>query len=199
MIGIYGGTFDPIHWGHIALAVAMREIHQLEEVWFCPVWISPHKNQHPTPAEERLAMLQLALEEIPHCYITDVEIKRPGPSYTINTLRTLKEEQQLLPEPKQFCFILGDDAVQSFCQWHQPEEIIKEVPIFIGRRTLIEPDLAQLIKDPLILKALQKGLTQTPLMEISATDIRCRLREGKYCGHLLPLKVIDYIKKHRVY
>lgn len=197
-IGIYGGTFDPIHFGHINLAIQIRELRQLDEVWFCPVQINPHKqNQIPTSFEHRFAMLQLAIAPIPYCSITDIESQREGPSYTIDTLNALKNQKGA--ESIDFSFVMGDDALPSFCRWHRPEEIVKLVHIYIGRRQVIVPNPEKMSDIPLICEAMKKGMTETTLVSISGTDIRKRLKEGLYCGHLIPEKVIDYIFRHRLY
>lgn len=191
MIGIFGGTFDPIHYGHINLALEMMEAHHLDEVWFCPANLNPLKlTAHPISVQHRLKMLQLALEDIPGCRINDIELKRPGPSYTIDTLRTLVAQ-----EKSKFCLIIGDDAASHFPQWRDPAEIVKLVPVFIGRRSL--ESLPQM--DPAIYETLAKGATETRLMEISGTEIRQRLAQGLYCGHLLPAKVLDYIYANKLY
>jgi nicotinate-nucleotide adenylyltransferase len=200
MIGIFGGTFDPIHFGHLSLAMDMLDKHQLEEVWFCPVGISPHKQESPpTAVEHRLKMLQIALEDIYEFKILDVETKRQGPSFTIDTLRDLFASERKQQQPREFCLILGDDALQNFCNWHQPEEIVKLVPVFIGRRALEPFKLEDAKMHPAVLKALTAGLTETRIMEISATEIRKRIAEGQYCGHLLPAKVLDYIYDNKLY
>lgn len=200
-IGIYGGTFDPFHFGHLNLAIQMREIHDLSEIWFCPVQISPHKldNLPPTPIEYRMEMLKLALAKVPHCQITDVEAKRPGPSFTVDTLQELIQAESRKRKPLQFCLVMGDDAIPGFFRWHQPEEIVKMVPILIGRR-LAEPiQWEKLHGDKKIIESLKNGLTDTRLVDISATEIRQRLQQGLYCGHLLPEKVVDYISKNELY
>lgn len=195
LVGIYGGTFDPIHYGHLNLAIQIMEQRQLDEIWFCPVQINPHKqNQKQTPFGQRLKMLQIALANVPNCMITEIESKRPGPSYTIDTLLALKAESN-----QNFCLILGDDAIPSFFKWHQPEKIVQLVPLLIGRR-LPEPiNLETLTGDKNIIEAINRGMTPTRLVEISGTEIRHRIKEGLYCGHLLPEKVLDFIYKNQLY
>lgn len=199
-IGVYGGTFDPIHFGHLNLAIQLKEAHELEEVKFCPVRISPHKqHQQPTPIQYRLAMLRIALEGVPGCSITEVEVNRSGPSYTIDTLNDLMAEEQTSPQPRQLSLLLGDDAIPSFCRWHQPEAIAQLVPIYIGRRSLASLSDVEFPADPFLAETLKKGLTKTRMMEISSTEIRDRLHRGLYCGHLLPQKVLDFIYQQHLY
>lgn len=197
MIGIYGGTFDPIHFGHLNLALEIFEAHALAEVWFCPAYISPHKlDRPPTASEHRLKMLQLALEDIPQFRVTTVELERPGPSYTVDTVRALMAQERNSSKPKRFCLIIGDDAIPGFFHWHQPEEIIKMVPILVGRRALVQPILQG---SPEICEVLRQGLTATSIVDISSRNIRQRLEAGQYCGHLIPVKVLDYIYTHQLY
>jgi len=197
-IGIFGGTFDPPHFGHINLALQIMEARNLEEVWFCPVRISPHK-QHlpPTPIEQRLEMLRLAIASVPRTLITEVEIRRPGPSYTIDTINNLLSDPH--NRDIRFSLILGDDALPNFCKWHKPQEIVNKVPIWIGRRLPQPISVKDCVSDPEIAKALEKGVTDTKLMDITATEIRSRLSKGLYCGHLVPEKVLDYIYKNKLY
>jgi nicotinate-nucleotide adenylyltransferase len=198
-IGIYGGSFDPIHFGHINLAVEMMEIHNLDEVWFCPAKINPHKlPEQPTPPEHRLQMLKLAIEDNPRFRILDVEIMRKDPSYTIDTLRELLATEKGKAEPHCFRLILGDDAARNFYRWHQPDEIVKLVPLLIGRRRLSN-GLEDIAGGNLIHEAIKNGITPTRIMEISGTEIRERLRKHLYCKHLVPAKVLDYIYFYHLY
>jgi nicotinate-nucleotide adenylyltransferase len=185
-IGIFGGTFDPIHFGHINLAMEMLETHQLDEIWFCPALVNPHKMQNQSVSvEHRIRMLQLALEDVPKCKVECIEAVREGPSYTIDTIRALIARETKNALSYQFHLILGDEAYSGFSQWKESDEIIKLVPILIGRRILNT-------------KELQMGPT-TRLMEISSTDIRRRIVQGLYCGHLVPAKVLDYIYANKLY
>jgi nicotinate-nucleotide adenylyltransferase len=196
-IGIYGGTFDPIHFGHLNLAIEIQEAHQLAEVWFCPAQISPHKlNAQPIAATHRLEMLKLAIEGIPNFYVNDIELKRQGPSFTLDTLRALIAQEATSSDPRQFCLMIGDDSIPGFFKWHKPEEIVKLVPILVGRR---QSEFPELKGDSAICAALRLGITPTRIMDIGATRIRSRLTAGLYCGHLIPAKVVDYIYVHHLY
>jgi nicotinate-nucleotide adenylyltransferase len=197
-IGIYGGTFDPPHYGHLNLALEMAEIHHLKEVWFCPAKINPHKieqEQEITPVAHRLEMVQLAIAGIPNFQRIDIEAYAPGYSYTVETLRQL---QQQFPD-KKFSFIIGDDAISRFFQWREPEQIIQLATLLVGRRSSTPLDMSGLQGDPAICEAIRKGMTQTRLLEISGTEIRRRLSLNRYCKHLAPPNVIDYICHHHLY
>lgn len=199
VIGIYGGTFDPIHLGHLNLALEILEIHHLDEIWFCPTNVNPHKQQTKSvPIHHRLEMVKLAIQGIPNFSILEVEAHREGPSYTIDTLRELCKKEELQENPKSFRLILGDDAIPHFSYWREPEEIIKLAPILIGRRSC-NSLLPELNAAPEIVQAIEKGFTSTRVLDISSTAIRKRLISGLYCGHLLPGKVMDYIYANKLY
>ena len=201
-IGIYGGTFDPIHFGHLNLALEIAETRSLDQVWFCPAWRNPFKTDlKVTSAEDRLEMLKLALSDIPQFQILEDEILREGSSYTIDTLRALISREKGKTNPNQYFLIIGDDAILRFPQWKEAEEIIKLVPVFIGRRSLsdIDIDLQGLQASDEMKYCLQKGMTNTHVMDISATMIRKRLAAGQYCGHLIPAKALLYVKKKRLF
>lgn len=197
LIGLYGGTFDPFHLGHLNLALEMREKKALDEVWFCPSKINPHKlNENaPASAEHRLKLLQLALEGIPGCKILDIEIKRKEPSYTIDTLRYLLEREG---STNSFGLIIGDDSVCDFFRWREAEAIARLVPLYVGSRKcdIYAKDLKG---NSLICQALLEGCVSTRIMEISATEIRQRIKQGLYCGHLVPKESLDYIYKNHLY
>ena len=196
-IGIYGGSFDPIHFGHLNLAIRLFEIHQLDEVWFCPAGVNPHKlNLPPAAAKHRLEMVRLATQDIPHFRVIDLEIKKQGPSYTVDTLRALQEKFKG-NSPKKNYLLLGEDAALDFCSWREPEEIVKLATPLVGTRT---KDLKnKIVGDPAICQKLKEGVTPTEIFDISSTDIRKRLAGGLYVGHLVPAKVLDYIYTHKLY
>lgn len=197
LIGLYGGTFDPIHLGHLNLALEIKEKKQLDEIWFCPAKINPHKHENhpPLSAEHRLKILQLALKGIPGFAILDVELKRRGPSYTIETLRYLLENEGA---KYSFALILGEDSIHDFPRWREAEEIARLVPLYVGSRKN-EISASKLYGSDIISQALSKGLTSTRVMEISATEIRQRIKQGLYCGHLIPKESLDYICKNQLY
>lgn len=195
-IGFYGGTFDPLHFGHINLALSLKELHQLDEVWFCPAWQSPHKNGEVyTTPEQRLAMVKLAVEEIPNCKVLDLEIKRQGPSYTVDTL---KELHQLYPQNK-FFLLMGNDTAKSFFQWKDPKHLIELAKPLVGIRTTINDFSLAPGTDMGVLTVLMEGITETPIIEISSTEIRKKIVEKEYVGHLLPHKIMDYILDNSLY
>jgi nicotinate-nucleotide adenylyltransferase len=198
-IGLFGGTFDPIHFGHLNLAFEIMEKKELDQVWFIPAQINPLKVQAPpTSMEHRLHMVQLAIQEIPQFYLKDLEKARPPPSYTIDTLRAFIAEEAYQPTTNQFYLLLGEDAVPGFINWHLPEAIVELVPLLIGSRTGIWQYELDNFSLP-VRAAIQEGLVPTRLMDISGTGIRRRLHQKLYCGHLVPASVLHYIQKNQLY
>jgi nicotinate-nucleotide adenylyltransferase len=191
LVGIFGGTFDPIHFGHINLALEMKEKHHLDEVWFIPAKVNPFKLEKKLQSmEHRRTMAALAIEDIPEFKIYDVESQREGPSFTVDTLRQLTSAH---PDVK-FRLILSDETAEHFNRWREPEEICKMAPPIIGTRHFKgnTPPKFEGISNP-------QAWTPIRILEISATEIRSRLQKGLYCGHLLPKKVLDYIYSYRLY
>lgn len=194
-VGLLGGSFDPIHFGHLSLAAEMREAHQLDEIWLCPTGRNPLKPQKSTTsAQDRLAMVKLAIEGTPWLKVIENEIHQPQPSYTIDTLRTL----QITHPDVKFFVIIGDDVARNFSHWKLPEEILKKAQILVGRRHDLSPE-SPFEGAPTLVGALNKGLTRTRVLEISSSELRLRLSKRLYCNPLMPAKVIDYILAHRLY
>ncbi|KIC76636.1 putative nicotinate-nucleotide adenylyltransferase [Neochlamydia sp. TUME1] len=198
-VGIYGGTFDPIHFGHLNTAIEIMEAHQLDEIWFCPALVNPDKlGAEPTLAYHRLKMLEIALQELPYFGIIPYELERPGPSYTIDTLREIIKEEKKEAYPSKFYLIMGEDTAFSFVHWKEAKEILTLATPLICRRYASEQPIIW-EGDPEICAALQTGMTSTYVMEISASRIRERVSQGLYIGHLVPAKVIDYIYQNHLY
>lgn len=195
-IGFYGGTFDPLHLGHIHLALSLMEIHKLDEVWFCPAWKSPLKTtENQVTPEQRLAMVRLAVDDIPNCKVLDLEVKRQGPSYTVDTL----EELHKLYPKNQFYLLMGNDTAKHFLHWKNPKKIVELALPLVGLRSKINDFPIAPGADMGVINALMEGVTTTPIVEISSTEIRSRVQQGKYVGHLLPQKVVDYILDNSLY
>lgn len=198
LIGLYGGTFDPIHNGHINLAIELMEKRKLDEVWFIPAKVNPHKSDISfTSYEDRLAMIRLATQEISGFKVDEIEYSLPTPSYTIHTIQALQERES--HASIQFFLMLGEDSIKNFLAWHQPEEIVKRVPLLIGSRSCDLPFNPALKENPLIYQAIREGWTKTHVLDISATYIRQRLSNGEYCGHLTHSSVIEYSKAKNLY
>src|ERR1700733_15012261 len=129
-IGLFGGTFDPIHFGHLNLAFELLEKCQLKEIWFCPAQTSPHKQQQVSaPAQHRLKMVELAIRGIPQFKVIEHELRRPAPSYTVDTLRELIQEAQQSGSGYQFALILASDSLSGFMSWKEPQAIVELAPL----------------------------------------------------------------------
>jgi nicotinate-nucleotide adenylyltransferase len=187
-IGIFGGTFDPIHHGHLITAQSVKEIRKLDKIIFMPAYISPHK-QHAkaSSAQHRLNMLKIALDEIPFFECSDYEIKQQTISYTIDTLREFKKYFDEID------LIIGYDNIFQFHTWKEPDEILKLSNIIVLRRKSSYPI-------DYIDKYVEAALfVQTRAIEISATDIRNRVHANLPVHYLIPKNVEDYIYKNNLY
>lgn len=189
-IGLLGGTFDPVHYGHLMAAEQAREQCELEQVWFLPASVPPHKNgQTVTDADHRLHMVELAINGHPHFRVSRVEFSRSGRSYTVDTMAALREHY---PEHA-FYFIIGADMVADLPNWYQFERLAKETA-FIG---LARPGYERVqLADP-IARCVQYA--EMPLIDISATDIRERVKAGQSIRYFVPERVRNYIREHHLY
>ena len=194
-IGVLGGTFDPIHLGHLIIAEEARDRLDLEEVCFVPArdpWMKA--GQPLTSGHDRLSMARLAMEDNPFFRVSTLELERPGPSYTVDTLRELQEDYG--PEAQLF-FILGSDAFVRFDEWKDPEGIL-------GLATLVVVDRpgatasAEAI-DQQVGNAGSVERVRGVHLEISAKDIRRRVAEGASIRYLVPEPVERYIYARGLY
>ncbi len=190
-VGILGGSFDPPHFGHLNLAISLQEACLLDEVLFVPAGLSPFKkNALPVaPSIHRLAMLELAIDPILKFRVLDSELHDKGPSYTIDTVRKLSEDPTL-----ELHLLIGEDHFAFFHRWKEPEELMRLAPPLIGVRA--HQPLGDFTP---VQQKLQKGKVAIPLFDVSSTAVRMRLAQKKYCGHLVPSIVLDYILKHNLY
>ena len=187
-VGIFGGTFDPIHLGHLITAQSVREIRNLEKIIFIPAFISPHKSDvKTTSAEDRSNMIKLAIDGIPFFDYSDIEIKKGGVSYTIDTLKELKKIYNEVE------IIIGYDNIFSFHTWKEPDEIMKLAKIVVLKRKSSHPPQ---FEDKYYHQAV---FVQTRGIEISATDIRERVKNEMPINFLVPPAVMEYIYKHKLY
>lgn len=191
-IGIFGGTFDPVHLGHLQLALSLSKIHSLDQVLWIPAKINPLKNTVPEADIHRLEMLKIALNPYPNFKILTLELEREGASFTIDTIRELKKTYT----SDQLHLILGDDAIRHFMQWKEPEEIVKIAPPLIGERG---PLLDLSFLSPEVRPFFQKGWTKTGIVDISSTEVRDRLKKRVDCKGMAPPEVLDYIGLHHLY
>lgn len=196
-IGIMGGTFDPIHMGHLVMAEAVRMDYALDKVLFIPTGISPHKTQFPvTSAIHRYIMTMMATYSNPYFFLSPIERDRPGPSYTIDTVRALVAQYEPGTE---FYFLTGTDAVLELHTWNNIYELL-DLCHFVaasrpGKIRTIEQEIQRL--GPKAVERIHR-LT-TPELEISSTDIRERVRMGKSIRYFVPENVEHYIHKEGLY
>jgi nicotinate-nucleotide adenylyltransferase len=199
-VGFFGGTFDPIHFGHLNMAEELMKTKHLEEVWFCPAFINPYKiDRQSASIEHRLKMMRLAIDGRPQFKLLDLEAKKKGPSYTVDTLRQLAAEEQARPSPRRIYLIISDELVFEFFHWHEPQEIIKLATLLIGSRLGSFKLPPPLEGDPRICRAIEEGWTPTAVKDISSTKIRQRLSKGLDCKAFVPKKVLDYISQNNLY
>jgi len=197
-IGLFGGTFNPIHFGHINLALELKEKKELDEVWLVPSLLSPLRMHESLLApSHRLQLLSLIVSDVPGFKVCDIELKRSAPSYTVDTVKQILD---LHPE-NAFFLLFGEDSLMRFREWKEPLEIVRAIHLLIGSRPYSEllKLLPKLGFSEEISAAIRKGLVPTRQMEISATEIRDRLKKRMYCGHLLPRKILDYIYENQLY
>ncbi len=196
-IGVFGGTFDPIHLGHLIVADEARERLGLDEVLFIPAgrpWI---KAETPVSAAcHRMAMVEMAVGTTPWFRAVDLDIKRPGPTYTVDTLLELRSE---LGEEADLYLILGLDAVQDMARWHEPAQIFGLCTVVgMSRPGVLDLDHAAL--DAVAPTAAGRVvLLEGPLVSLSGTDLRRRVREGRSIRHRVPEAVEVYIYEHGLY
>jgi nicotinate-nucleotide adenylyltransferase len=195
-LGILGGTFDPIHHGHLVAAEEVRYQLELDQVLFVPAGVPPHKPARPISAtHHRLRMVELAIAGKPYLSVSRVDVDRPGRCYTVETLELLRTEWGSGPE---FFFIEGSDSLAEMPTWYQPQRLIELCEVAVVARAGIEIDLARLEER---LPGLGDRLhwVRMPQLEISSRDLRARVRDGRPISYLVPPAVEAYIVEHRLY
>jgi len=192
-IGVFGGTFDPVHDGHVKPVAAAAEKFGLESVIWVPARISPHKGAPPTDARHRVAMIALAIAGRPDWSLSFDELDREPPSYTVDTLRGLsarflKDELWLL---------MGTEALAGFAKWKDPEEIVRLARVAAFHREPFVGDRLRIPEVPGLRNRLE--VFDGGSFKISATELRDDLRRGGTAAGLVPEPVAEYITKHRLY
>ena len=191
-IGIFGGTFDPVHIAHLAMAEWAREDLQLDKVVFIPNRIPPHKTTFATTSPEcRLEMLELAIAGNPYFSISTIELDRDGPSYTVDTLRSLRQTTDFADAD--LFLIIGADNLIEFDQWRSAGEIQKLCVLAVYPRHGVQVGKACSIY------AERAILLKAPLLELASTEIRRRLAAGHSIRYLVPHPVFEYIERRGVY
>jgi nicotinate-nucleotide adenylyltransferase len=198
-VGVFGGTFDPVHTGHLILAEQAREQGRLDEVWFVPAPRPPHKDEPAlTRFEQRLEMLALALAGNPAFRIDELEKERAGPSYTADTLAELRRRHP----GDDFFLLVGSDTLADLPQWHEPLRVLA----LAGLLVMARPGNAVMSADELRARLgaaadlpLRLEVVHTPQIDIASRDLRRRAAEGHSLRYFLPRAVECYIHDKRLY
>jgi nicotinate-nucleotide adenylyltransferase len=187
--GLFGGTFDPIHWGHLLLAEITRQILNLHKVFFIPARIPPHKGNVRASSEQRYRMAQLACEGNPHFEVSDVEIRREGPSYTVDTLRTFRNRNA----NAELYLIMGSDSAKDLGSWKDYETILEQSNVVVlGRPGAIGDNISERLGS-------RVTILPTPLIELSSSDVRRQVHEGRSIRYLVTDSVEKYIRSENLY
>ena len=210
-LGILGGTFNPVHAAHLRLAEELAEALSLERVLFIPAAEPPLKRSGVAPARHRLEMTRLATADNPGFEVLDLELRRAGPSYTVDTLNELTDRHP----GTRLWFLIGTDAIAELDQWYQSERLFELANFAVAERPGSRPaDVDALLEElpARLARRFRRGdaglvhdcgnelrvIPFTPL-GISSTDIRKRVREGRSIRYLVPDGVAEYIRKHHLY
>jgi nicotinate-nucleotide adenylyltransferase len=212
-IGILGGTFDPIHYGHLRLAQHVSEVLKLEEVRLVPSRTPPHRAAPRISADDRLAMVKLAAADNALFRVDEREMRRSGPGYTVDTLAELRDE---VGEVRPLCLLVGADAFLDFATWHRWHELFDLAHIVVAHRPGFPVDAwhermpqplareygGRLLQQPLAVHLAPAGgiaVVAITALDISATMIRDCLKAGSSPRYLLPDSVLDYIRARKLY
>jgi nicotinate-nucleotide adenylyltransferase len=184
---MFGGSFDPVHHGHLVVAELLRELERLERVWFVPAWRSPHKSRMRAGGEHRLAMLRLARRDNPALQVSDLELRRRGPSYTIDSVRALRRQWGGRP-----FLLLGGDALLDLSAWRESEALLREARVVVFARPGAEKAARRA-------RSLGLRYHELALSSISSSAIRNLLRRGLSIRYQVPESVRLYIERNGLY
>jgi nicotinate-nucleotide adenylyltransferase len=193
-LGVFGGTFDPIHLGHLILAEQCREACALDRVWFVVAGAPPHKQGERTPASHRVEMVRIAIAGHPAFEVSEIETRRPGPHYSVETLEEIHHDR---PE-EDLLFLIGADSLADLPTWRSPKRIAELATIVVVNRPGLEA------VEPETLPNLGEGThplasVTIPPIGIASSDIRRRLREGRSIRYMVPRAVEAYIDAQGLY
>ena len=196
-IGIMGGTFNPIHNGHVALAQAAYNFCVLDEVWFMPSGVSYLKEQNEiVSGHHRLEMTRLAVQGVPYFGVSDMEIRREGYTYTVDTLCLLRE----MHPDDDFYFIMGADSLFGFPKWRESETIASLCTLVAVVRDDVDTQKLQ-SQQQLVERTLSAHVILVPFrkVDISSSDIREKIKNGENVADIMPVGVLQYIEQHELY
>jgi len=199
-VGILGGTFDPVHYGHLVIAEQVREALQLDRVLFVPAARPPHKLDEPvTPAADRAAMVELATAGNPFFAMSEIELGRDGPSYTVDTLETLADEAGRAGIIRQLFFILSSEAAATLPTWRAPARILELAQLAVVPRPGFSVRDAQDAIEAAVGPSERVLTIETVPVAHSSSDVRARAAAGRSIRYLVPPAVEAYIRDHRLY
>jgi len=196
-IGLFGGTFDPIHIGHLIAAEEVRIKLNLDEIIFIPAghpWLKEGKREI-TPPSKRLEMVRLAVRGNPHFKVSSIEIEREGPSYSVDTVSFFREN---LPNSELY-FILGEDALIELPLWKEPQRLISLCRLAVVRRAGVSKVELEALEERIPGIKERAVFLETPLVEISSTEIRSRVACGLSIRYLVPREVEEFIRREGLY
>lgn len=190
-----GGTFNPVHYAHLFTAEHAAARLRLDRVLLVPAHQSPLKATAPVPAEHRVAMLRLAIADNPLLAVSTVDVERPAPSYTVETVALLAKQYQ----SAELFLILGIDALQDLLEWREPERLLDICPLIVVSRPGFELAIPPEVDQQLGPRAERITLLDMPLLEISSTDLRRRFAAAEPVRYLLPRAAEEYVRERGLY
>lgn len=194
-IGLLGGTFDPVHCGHLAVARKVRDTGALDRVWLVPAARSPFRGAPQASADHRLAMCRLAVRDRSWLEVRDLELSRPAPSYTVDTLRALAQAH---PDSV-FTLIVGTDALEAMAAWRDTDAIFAISEVVAVARTGYAAELPDDLLHDHPAAATRVRILHDAASDIAASDVRRRIAAGESLEGLVPGAVADYIQRHGLY
>jgi nicotinate-nucleotide adenylyltransferase len=198
-LGILGGTFDPVHYGHLLLAECCRQQRGLDAVWFMPAAVPPHKRDwEPAPADDRIEMLKLAIAGNPAFSVCTYETDRGGVNYTADTLTHIHEEDP----SRELFFLMGEDMLLDLPNWKQPERVCQlAIPVVVHRAGMAPLDFNCLtaVTTPRRIEEIRRSQVEMPEIGLSGSEIRRRAVAGESIRYQTPRAVEKYIETHNLY
>ncbi|MEW4531168.1 MAG: nicotinate-nucleotide adenylyltransferase [Maioricimonas sp. JB045] len=195
-LGIYGGTFDPVHYGHLIAADQFREQCELDQVLFVPAGKPPHKQTREiTAGKQRVEMLKLAVAGDPRFGVSTIELDRDEPSFTLDTLGQLRREQ---PDAELY-FLMGADSLAEFPTWREPARIVELAHIAVANRGRSVPDPGPVGEAIGVDLASRVTVVEMPAVDLSASDLRARVGSGRSIRYMTPRAVEEYVRTHDLY
>ena len=195
-IGIFGGSFDPIHFGHLILAETCREAANLDAVWFVPTWVSPHKQSAPPASpQNRCEMIQLAISGHSGFSLETIEVDRQAVSFTVDTIEALGQRHT----GHQFFLLMGADSLVDFPKWKQPDRILQWASLLVVQRHYEPAPNLEAIRTLTNTDGREDAVVPMPAIEISSSEIRDRIRTQRSIRYRTPRAVEKYIQTHGLY